>query len=262
MILDEILEAKHEEVERLRRRRDRLEAAAAEAPPPRDFTGSLRAGDTVSVVAEFKRRAPSAGDLAPDADPAEVGRRYAGCGASALSVLTDERWFGGSLDDLAAAREASGLPVLRKDFVVDPVQLLEARTAGADAVLLILRALDRGALEELLAAAGELGLDVLAEAHDEAEVETAVEAGAEVVGVNARDLTSFAVDLELSERLVSGVPADRVAVAESGIRGEADVRRMASAGADAVLVGGWLMSAGAEAVEELAGVERSREARR
>lgn len=262
MILDEILEAKQEEIARLRPRRDRLEAAAAEAPPTRDFAGALRAGDVVAVVAEFKRRAPSAGDLAPDGDPAEVGRGYAEGGASALSVLTDERWFGGSLEDLAAAREASGLPVLRKDFVVDPVQLVEARAAGADAVLLILRALDRGTLDELLAAAAERELDVLAEVHDEEELETAVEAGAEVVGVNARDLTSFAVDLELSERLVSRVPVDRVAVAESGIRGEDDVRRMASSGADAVLVGGWLMSSGADAVRELAGVPRSRGGRR
>lgn len=258
MILDEILEAKREEVERLRGRRDRLEAAAVDAPTPRDFAGALRSGETVSVVAEFKRRAPSAGDLAPGADPREVAAGYAEGGAAALSILTDERWFGGALDDLAAAREASGLPTLRKDFVLDPLQLLEARAAGADAVLLIVRALEPRRLEELLAAADELGLDALVEAHDVEETDVAVEAGAEVVGVNARDLTSFAVDLERSERLVSRVPADRVAVAESGIRGEADVRRMASAGADAVLVGGWLMSSGPEAVRELAGVDRSR----
>lgn len=261
MILDEILEAKREEVERLRGRRAELEAAAADAPPARDFAGALRAGGEVAVVAEFKRRAPSAGVLAPDAGPAEVARGYADGGAAALSVLTDERWFGGSLDDLASAREASGLPVLRKDFVLDPVQLLEARGAGADAVLLIVRALEAGRLAELVAAAEEAGLDALVEAHDEAELETALEAGAGVVGVNARDLDSFAVDLERSERLVGRIPADRAAVAESGIRGEADVRRMAAAGADAVLVGGWLMRSGPDAVAELAGVPRNREAR-
>lgn len=261
MILDEILEAKREEVEPLRGRRDRLEAAAADAPPARDFAGALRSGDEVAVVAEFKRRAPSAGELARDADAGEVTRGYAEAGASALSVLTDERWFGGSLDDLASSREASGLPVLRKDFVLDPVQVLEARAAGADAVLLIVRALEADRLAELVEAAEEAGLDALVEAHDEAEVNAALAADARIVGVNARDLDSFAVDLERSERLVGRIPSDRTAVAESGIRGEADVRRMAVAGADAVLVGGWLMRSGPGAVADLAGVARRREAR-
>lgn len=261
MILDEILEAKREEAASLRRRADRLEEEAAAAPPPRDFDGALRGGETVAVVAEFKRRAPSAGDLAPRAEPATVARGYAEGGASALSVLTDERWFGGSLEDLEAARSACGLPVLRKDFVLDPVQLLEARAGGADAVLLIVRALEPSRLRDLLAAADELGMDALVEAHDAEELDTAVSAGAGIVGVNARDLDSFAVDLERSEELVGRIPADRVAVAESGIRGEADVRRMASAGAEAVLVGGWLMGAGPAAVRELAGVPRDRGAR-
>ncbi len=258
MILDEILEAKRREVERLRGRGERLEEAAAGAPEARDFAGALRAGGEVAVIAEFKRRAPSAGDLAPDAEAAEVARGYAEGGASALSVLTDERWFGGSVDDLEAARAASGLPVLRKDFVLDPVQVLEARAAGADAVLLIVRALEPARLEELLAAADGAGLDALVEAHDEEELTTALEAGAEVIGVNARDLDSFAVDLARAERLVGRIPADRVAVAESGVRGEADVRRMAAAGADAVLVGGWLMRSGPGAVAELTGVPASR----
>lgn len=258
MILDEILESKQREVDRLRRRRESLERSAAAAGAVRGFRSALSAGDRVAVVAEFKRRSPSAGDLARGADPAEVGRGYAEGGASALSVLTDERWFGGRLDDLAAAREASGLPVLRKDFVVDPVQLVEARAAGADAVLLIVRALSDDALSELLGDAGRLGLDVLVEAHTEAEVDRAVDAGAAIVGVNARDLSSFAVDLALCERLVGRIPPDRVAVAESGIRGEADVERMAAAGADAVLVGGWLMDAGPGAVARLVDVPRSR----
>lgn len=262
MILDEILDSKRDDVVRLRRRSGRLERSAAEAGEVRDFRSALARGDRVAVVAEFKRRSPSAGDLAPDADPAEVARGYATGGAAALSVLTDERWFGGRLGDLSAAREASGLPVLRKDFLVDPVQLLEARAAGADAVLLIVRALDGERLSEMLAAAGELGLHALTEAHTEEEVGRAVDAGAEIVGVNARDLSSFAVDLELSERLLGRIPADRVAVAESGIRGESDVERMASAGADAVLVGGWLMSAGHEAVERLVSVPRAGRERR
>lgn len=256
MILDQILEQKREEVERLRGRRERLETAAAEAPEPRDFRAALADGPDVAVVAEFKRRSPSAGDLAPGADPAEVGRGYAEGGAAALSVLTDERWFGGALSDLSEAREASGLPVLRKDFLVDPVQLLEARAAGADAVLLIVRALEGESLQAMVRETRELGMHALVEAHGEEELERAVDAGAEIVGVNARDLASFAVDLALSERLVGRVPGGRVAVAESGIRGEADVARMAAAGADAVLVGGWLMSAGHEAVERLTSVPR------
>ena len=258
VILDEILESKRDEVARLRRRRDRLESRAAEAGEVRDFRSALVGGDRVAVVAEFKRRSPSAGEFAPDADPAEVGAGYAAGGASALSVLTDERWFGGRLEDLEAAREASGLPVLRKDFLVDPVQLAEARAAGADAVLLIVRALDDGRLAEMLSAAREFDLHALVEAHTEEEVDRAVEAGAGIVGVNARDLSSFAVDLQLSERLLGRVPSDRVAVAESGIRGESDVSRMAAAGADAVLVGGWLMSAGHEAVGRLVDVPRVR----
>lgn len=256
MILDQILEHKRREVERLRGGRARLEVRAAEAPEPRDFRAALADGPDVAVVAEFKRRSPSAGELAPEADPAAVGRGYAEGGAAALSVLTDERWFGGRLSDLAAARESSGLPVLRKDFLVDPVQLIEARSAGADAVLLIVRALGDGSLAGMIREAGELGMDALVEAHTEEEVLRAVDAGAEIVGVNARDLASFAVDLELSRRLVGMVPPGRVAVAESGIRGESDVVGMAGAGADAVLVGGWLMSSGHEAIRRLVSVPR------
>lgn len=256
MILDEILDSKREEARRLRRRRDRLERRAAEAPGPSGFRPALVGGEAVAVIAEFKRRSPSAGDLAAGADPAEVAAGYARGGAAALSILTDRRWFGGTLEDLDAARTASNLPVLRKDFLVDPVQLLETRAAGADAALLIVRALEGDRLAEMVVAAGELGLDALVEAHDEEELERAVDAGAGIIGVNARDLSSFAVDLELSERLVGLVPTDRVAVAESGIRGEADLRRMAAAGADAVLVGSWLMSSGPGAVEGLAGVPR------
>lgn len=261
MILEEILEGKEEEVERLRAERDRLAERAGAAPEPRGFARALRAGDEVAVVAEFKRRSPSAGTFAAEADAAEAARTYAEGGAAALSVLTDGRWFGGSLEDLERAREAADVPVLRKDFLVDPVQLLEARAAGADAVLLIVRAVEDDRLRELVETAEELGMDVLAEAHGPGEVERAVGAGARVVGVNARDLTSFAVDLSLSERLLGEIPGDRVAVAESGIRGEADVRRMAAAGADAVLVGGWLMRRGPGAVRELVGVPRGGRAR-
>lgn len=256
MILEEILEGKEEEVARLRADRDRLAERAEAAPPPRGFARALRAGTKVTVIAEFKRRSPSAGPLAEEADAGEVARDYEADGAAALSILTDEPWFGGSLEDLETARRATDVPVLRKDFLVDPVQLLEARAAGADAVLLIVRAVDDDRLAELVETAGELGMDALTEAHGPGEVERALAAGARIVGVNARDLTSFAVDLSLSERLLGQIPDDRVAVAESGIRGESDVRRMAAAGADAVLVGGYLMRQGSEAVRELVGVPR------
>lgn len=255
-MLEAILEKKQEKVERLRADRDRLAERAEAAPEPRGFARALRAGTEVAVIAEFKRKSPSAGVLDADADVGEVVRAYSDDGAAALSILTDGPWFGGTLKDLEAARRAVDVPVLRKDFLVDPIQLLEARAAGADAVLLIVRAVDGGRLRELVETTEELGMDALAEAHGPGEVERAVRAGARVIGVNARDLTSFAVDLSLSERLVSQVPEDRVAVAESGIRGEADVSRMAAAGADAVLVGGYLMQQGPEAVRELVGVPR------
>lgn len=258
MILDEILDSKREEVRELRRRGEALLLRRLQnAPAVRSFRGALEGGDAVAVVAEFKRRSPSAGELAGDADPVEVGEAYGRAGAAALSVLTDGPYFGGRLEDLRAAREASGLPVLRKDFVIDPLQVLEARGAGADAVLLIVRALSEAQLGELLAAAREVGMDALVEAHDAEELETALSAGAGVVGVNARDLSTFEIDLDRSEELVRRIPADRVAVAESGVRGPDDVERMARAGADAVLVGSTLMERGPErALPELTGVRR------
>lgn len=258
MILDEILEEKEREVEDLRRRGEALLLRRLEeAPPVRSFRGALAGGGEVSVIAEFKRRSPSAGDLAGDADPVRVAEAYRRGAASALSVLTDGPHFGGRLEDLRAAREASGLPVLRKDFVLDPLQLLESRGAGADAVLLITRTLEGERLAELLQATRELGMDALVEVHGRAGLETALDAGAGVVGVNARDLSSFEIDLERCEELVSRVPGDRVAVAESGIGGPEDVARMGRAGADAVLVGSTLMRRGpAEALPELTGIPR------
>ena len=258
MILDQILEEKEREVRELRRRGEALLLRRLEeAPPVRSFRGALAGGGDVAVIAEFKRRSPSAGDLAGEADPLRVGEAYRDGGAAALSVLTDGPHFGGRLEDLRAAREASGLPVLRKDFVIDPVQVLEGRGAGADAVLLIVRALSESRLGELLAATRELGMDALVEVHDGAELETAVEAGAGMIGVNARDLSSFEIDLDRCEELVGRVPAGRVAVAESGIEGPEDVARMGRAGADAVLVGSTLMRRGAAtALPELTGIEK------
>lgn len=258
VILDEILESKREEIEALRERRGELAEAARRADPPRGFEAALRGGGHVAVIAEFKRRSPSAGDFGGNDDAAAVARAYAEEGATALSVLTDGPYFGGSLDDLRAARGACGLPVLRKDFVIHPLQLLEARAAGADAVLLIARALEGDRLTELAAGAAELGMDVLVEVHDQAERERAVASGARILGINARDLATFEVDLGRTERLLGKLPPDRVAVAESGIESREDVERMARAGAGAVLVGGWLMRRGPEGLRELVGVPRLR----
>lgn len=244
-VLDRILESKREEIVALRRHAPALEAQAGSSPAPRDFTGVLRRADGhLAVIAEIKRRSPSKGDLAPDLDPAATARRYAAGGAAALSVLTDGPYFDGSLADLAAAREAVALPVLRKDFTLDPLQVVEARAGGADAVLLITAALpDDALLADLAATAAGLGLAALVEVDDEAGLERALEAGAALVGVTNRNLRTFGEDLATAERLAAGIPDDVVAVAESAIRTPADARRMAEAGFDAVLVGEALVKA-------------------
>jgi indole-3-glycerol phosphate synthase len=197
----------------------------------------------ISLIAEMKRASPSRGPIRPGASVPEVARVYQEAGAAAMSVLTEPHHFGGSLDDLAAARAACDLPLLRKDFLVDEYQLLEARAAGADAVLLIAAALGQDRLAQLIAVASELGMDALVEVHDEDEVEAAVAAGAEVIGVNNRDLRSLEVDLETSFRLLADIPAGTVVVAESGIRRRGDVARLEEAGVDAILVGEALMDA-------------------
>lgn len=258
-VLRRILEEKTREVAALRGRRSALEAAARDAPAPRGFARALRSEREVRVVAEFKRRAPSAGRLADaNADAATVCRAYARAGAAALSVLTDMAHFGGSLDDLRDARSASSLPVLRKDFVIDPVQVAEARAAGADAVLLIARALDAARLADLAAAAADAGMDALVEVHGGDELAAALSAGATLVGVNSRDLATFDVDLGRIEALAADVPEHVTLVGESGVRDAADVRRLGAAGVHAVLVGSALMrsaEAGA-AARALVGHER------
>lgn len=244
-VLRRILEEKAREVAGLRPRRRALEAAARDAAEPRGFARALRSEREVRVVAEFKRRAPSAGRLADaDADAGAVCRAYARAGAAALSVLTDAAHFGGSLDDLRAARSASSLPVLRKDFVIDPVQVSEARAAGADAVLLIARALDAARLADLAAAAADAGMDALVEVHDGGELASALSAGATLVGINSRDLATFDVDLGRIEALAEEVPEHVTLVGESGVRDAADVRRLGAAGVHAVLVGSALMGSG------------------
>jgi indole-3-glycerol phosphate synthase len=220
-----------------------LRAALADVAPPRDPMPHLRAAGS-SVIAEVKRRSPSKGDLAEIADPAGLARRYAAGGAAAISVLTEQRRFGGTLDDLRAVRAAVDIPVLRKDFLVDPYQVLEARAAGADLVLLIVAALDDDTLRRLHDLAGELGMAALVEVHDEAETARAVGLGAELVGVNARNLKTLEVDQDVFGRLAPLIPADRVAVAESGIFGPVDVKRYVAEGARAVLVGEALVKDG------------------
>jgi indole-3-glycerol phosphate synthase len=195
----------------------------------------------VTLLAEIKRRSPSAGEIRPDVDPVEVARAYRAGGAAALSVLTDEEFFGGRLDDLRQVRAAVDLPVLRKDFVLDPVQVWEARAAGADAILLIVRILDEARLRELYGVATALGMGVLVEVHDARELELALAMGARLIGVNNRDLDTFRTDLSLSFELAQRVPGEITLVAESGIRSSEEVRRLGDAGVDAVLVGESLM---------------------
>jgi indole-3-glycerol phosphate synthase len=231
-----------------------VQAVAAGAPPPRGLRRAVRRGpDGPRLVAEVKRRSPSRGDIRVDLDPAALAAAYAAGGAAAVSVLTEPRHFAGSPEDLLAVRAAVDLPVLRKDFVTTPYQVWEARAWGADAVLLIVAALDAAALRALLAEATAAGLDALVEVHTVAEAAAAAEAGATLVGVNARDLATLEVDPGRFAAVRDALPGGAVLVAESGIRGRADVEAAAAAGADAVLVGETLVRAAdpARAVREL-----------
>lgn len=220
-----------------------LEALLGDQPPARDSLPAL-AAPGLSVIAEVKRRSPSKGDLAAIPDPAVLAREYAAGGADAISVLTEQRRFSGSLDDLRTVRAAVSTPLLRKDFLVTAYQVLEARAAGADLVLLIVAALDDVLLRDLGQQAAELGLTVLTEVHDEAEVERALAAGARLVGVNARNLRTLEVDPDTFGKLVGLLPDDVVKVAESGISRVEDARRYHEQGADVVLVGESLVRGG------------------
>jgi indole-3-glycerol phosphate synthase len=244
--LDRILAVHRAAAERDDRALAPLVAEAAAREPARAFAAALRtasSGEHVAVIAEVKRRSPSKGDLAADLDPAEIARAYERGGAACLSVLTDVEFFGGSPTDLQAARVATGLPVLRKDFTVAPADVCDARLMGADAVLLIAAALDDDELVELHTLALDVGLDVLVEVHDEQELDRALAAGATLVGVNQRDLVTFEVDHDRAVRVGSAMPRSVVRVAESGIRGPEDARALAAAGFDAVLVGESLVTA-------------------
>ena len=240
-ILEKILAAKAVEVERLKPRKAELQRLAADQAPARPFAAALRAGDNVALIAEFKRRSPSAGWIRQDGSVAEITKAYSDFGARAISVLTDAEFFGGALSDLETTHDKTTVPVLRKDFIIDEIQLLEARAAGADAVLLIVRALSQQQLRDLFQFAKSVGLDVLTETHNEAEVEAALKAECDVVGINNRDLSTFHVDHDLSRRMASLIPADVAIVAESGVKVVGDVASVGAVGIEAVLVGETLM---------------------
>lgn len=262
--LDRILAAHREAAAADERSVDALISRAEALPPTRGFRRALAtaSGDDapLGVIAEIKRRSPSKGDLAADLDPARLAAAYETGGASALSVLTDEAFFGGSAADLATARAACGLPVLRKDFTVDERDICDARLMGADAVLLIAAALGDDELRGFHELARHLGLDVLVEIHDEPELERALGVGADLVGVNQRDLVTFAVDTERAVRMAGQLPDHVVRVAESGVDGPASAAELSAAGYHAVLVGESLVVAAdpAAAVAALrAGARRS-----
>ncbi len=262
-VLASIVRTKREEIRALEARRQTLESALGQAPLPRGFGAALSGGDRVALIAECKRRSPGAGDIRPGLDPVSLTRGYEEAGAMALSVLTDETYFGGRLEDLRVIRERTSLPILRKDFTLHPLQIVEARVAGADAVLLIVRILTDADLAALHQEARSLGLDVLVEVHDEAELERALKLGAGLVGINNRDLSTFTTDLDTTLRLLEGVPDDVVLVSESGIRTPEDVARLGDAGVDAILVGEALLrqedpTAAARGLAHVSRVQRAR----
>lgn len=261
-ILETILATKRTELAALTsERRTEILAATETKAALRGFRAALhrRPGQPIRAIAEIKRASPSAGPIRPGADPASIGREYASGGAAAISVLTDRSYFDGDLAFLAQVRDAVSLPLLRKDFIIDPIQVAEARWAGADAVLLIAAAFAPGAsvLADCMAMARRVGVDALVEVHSEAELAVALDVGATLIGVNHRDLRTFSIDMSLTEKIAKRCEGhgDIVLVGESGIRTRADVQRLADAGAHAVLVGEQLMrspSPGAALAELLA----------
>jgi indole-3-glycerol phosphate synthase len=220
-----------------------VKAAAESAPPPRNVMAALREPG-IGVIAEVKRASPSRGQLASISDPAKLARAYEEGGARIVSVLTEQRRFNGSLDDLDAVRAAVSIPVLRKDFILRPYQIHEARAHGADMLLLIVAALEQQVLAAMLDRTESLGMTALVEVHTEEEADRALQAGARVIGVNARDLKTLKVDRDCFARIAPGLPTDVIRIAESGIRGTADLLAYAGAGADAVLVGEGLVTSG------------------
>ncbi len=243
MILDEIIAYKKEELAGAKRRESLadIRARAADAGPVRGFGRALGEGKNIRLIAEVKKASPSRGVIRQDFDPVAIAKVYEASGASCLSVLTESRYFQGDLAYLGSIRQAVKLPLLRKDFLTDPYQVYEARASGADAILLIAACLERRQLEDLLGTAAELGLDVLVEAHTAAELDRTLLAGASLVGINNRDLSTFQVSLETTFSLLRDIPDDRTVVSESGIATRGDVLRLEASGVDAILVGESLM---------------------
>jgi indole-3-glycerol phosphate synthase len=245
MILDDILAEKRREIATSKSRRPlaELKARAEWNEKRRGFSRALHAKSGRAIIAEIKKASPSRGVIRANFDPARHARDYEASGATCISVLTDGPFFQGHLDHLAIVRASTGLPILRKDFVLDAYQIAEARAFGADAVLLIVAALDAGALRDLMAVAAAEGLDTLVEVHDEHELEIALGAGSDLIGINNRDLRTFETNLDVSRRLAPLVPPGTVVIAESGIRSAADLSSLAAVGVHAFLVGEQLMAA-------------------
>lgn len=259
-ILDQIVATKREEVERSRvfAPVDHLRRLADQQPPPRDFLGAIRQAAGVALIAEVKKASPSKGVIRHDFDPVAIARTYQQHGATCISVLTDERYFQGHIEFLRWVKEAVGIPVLRKDFIIDPYQVLEARAYGADAVLLIAECLDDDQLGQLYHEVLAWGMTPLVELYEAENVPRVVELGAQLIGVNNRNLRTFEVDLEHTVRLRAQIPPDRLVVGESGIQTHADVQKLAQAGVKAILVGESLMREPdiGQAVDRLLGKDR------
>ncbi len=259
--LNRILAHKREEIRAAQAKTPspRLERIVQDLPPVRDFAAALRAGNEIAIIAEMKKASPSAGVLRENFSPAEIAASYARNGAAALSVLTEEKFFQGSYDHLKIARQACTLPLICKEFILDEYQILSARAAGADAVLLIVAALNQERLISLLRAAEALGMHALVEVHEEIEVEIALTQGAKIIGVNHRNLRTFEISLETSARLLPLIPPGCTRVAESGIRSAADVAYLRGFGLEAILIGTHFMrqSDPGIALHQLKGVART-----
>jgi len=254
-ILDKIVAVKKREIIALRSRAEELRGRAAVRTDHRDFAAAIPTGNPISLIAEVKKASPSAGVICPDFEPVRIAHAYAKAGAAAISVLTDREFFQGNIEFLPRIRPLVPVPLLRKDFVIEEIQIHEAAAYGADAVLLIAAILDDRQLRDFRAIAEHLHMAALVEVHDELELDRALAAGAHLIGINNRDLATFAVNLSTTEKLAKNVPSDRLIVAESGIHKRADVERVARAGAKAILVGESLMRSGdiAGKVKELLG---------
>lgn len=243
MFLKEIISYKKEELIEARRERplSDIKSMSRDAEPARGFGVALSRPGGIKLIAEVKKASPSKGVIREDFDPVRIARTYEDSGASCISVITEKKFFQGSLDYLGMIRKAVGLPLLRKDFIIDEYQIFEARAAGADAILLISACLERSQIQDFLGIASDLGLDVLVESHTPKELDKALSGGAMLIGINNRDLATFSVSLETTFGMLKDIPDDRTVVSESGISSREDVARLEQAGVDAVLVGEALM---------------------